>query len=668
MTSLCASLLPLLLVCVGLLETRACDPAQEFTTVTFNCTDTTPSNDLHWTFDTTPVSTCTNATSSTCRNQTSIVYNTTRANGFSTLTIVNVTRSHVGVWNCSYLQTPALFSCPLKLFSPPVVPVCTKPRLVNYGSYQNIKVVCTASKVYPQADCRFHMKQPGESNFSIATGSKVESNKTQSDPEYYATTCTLEVKWNTTLNGNWSFFVQMWPNITAPTNVKMNSSVESIELDPVLPEVRLNKNCFDGKVMQHYLPYKKINCTCELATPGLPPGQAYWVDSSRNWTQDSSPNLIISYTQDNRTLVCASRSVLGNGKNVTFSPKFAVPAEVVKFTANDVTILEVDNGTEVTFQCDVSSEPPGSLSIRHEGTNGTITDRGRQPLYCQDIGMYVCEAWNSIIPQVLIRRYVQVYVLCEPTLDQDNSRTGQLTRRVGHNATVQFCITGYPPPSGYKILKPQHLANITTTMTNLSQSYSDSFLYTVVYIPIRINAGCINFTIYNIQERDFANYSLIIYNDALEEVTYTFEIIKEKRETESSDAGAIAGGVIAALVIIVLIVVLVLHLRRRGVKLNCKKISFFRSARKNNRNRDVTSNVYGNDAVVKAVDKRDDEAGVKRDVQAERKKKAGKQKEKPAEKTKKETQETYDSMEIGPVYERDYEAMAQPEVDTVYQN
>ncbi|XP_052806405.1 hemicentin-1-like [Mya arenaria] len=239
-------------------------------------------------------------------------------------------------------------------------------------------------------------------------------------------------------------------------------------------------------------------------------------------------------------------------------------ASIKTFTALNTI---VNHGDNLTFACDVDSDPPANITIVSptgarleyiEGKNKLHFSKSSSCL--EDIGQFTCVSVNKHNHLQPEKRNVTVDVKCSPIYPSDYNQITTVEGRLGEKAVLNFRVFSNPPP-------------INITWANISNSF---------YIPIDTNSldrVIINtsdnmsstLVITNIKPWDAGNYFVRVENE-LGSKNETFHIVIDNKSTTIAtptiNFGAVVGGPFSALtgVVIIAVVVFVFYRRITSVK------------------------------------------------------------------------------------------------------
>ncbi|XP_052806013.1 hemicentin-1-like isoform X2 [Mya arenaria] len=246
-------------------------------------------------------------------------------------------------------------------------------------------------------------------------------------------------------------------------------------------------------------------------------------------------------------------------------------AFIITFTALHTTVYQDDN---LSFACDVDSDPPASITILSptgsalkyiEGNNQLLYNKTSSCL--EDVGQFTCISANKHNQMQPEKRNVTVDVQCSPRYPADYNKFTTIGTRPGEIAVHNFSVFSNPPPTNF-------------TWTNLSNSMQIS-LYTassdrVIIITTDMSSALI---ITSVEPWDSGNYSVRVENE-IGSMNETFRIVvniyaEPAGETSTShnvyssnnSSSGVVGGTVGAVCTVILVVVLLavfLYRKRRS--------------------------------------------------------------------------------------------------------
>ncbi|XP_052804066.1 myelin-associated glycoprotein-like isoform X2 [Mya arenaria] len=240
-------------------------------------------------------------------------------------------------------------------------------------------------------------------------------------------------------------------------------------------------------------------------------------------------------------------------------------ARIQRFAALSATVNHTE---ELSFVCDIDSDPPASVSIM--STNGTTLyfTRGNNQLRYRktsscldDNGNFTCTSENKHNGGSPESRNVTVDVRCSPIYPRNYSPETVIKSQIGDQTILNFSIFSNPLPTS---VIWTNLSNNMQLHANTSESdrvfieTSDDMLSSVVVIKC-------------IEPWDSGNYSVRVKNE-FGNLTETFHIVLDETSPTSinsaniggSGGSALIGGFVStALVLIALLIVTVIYVYKK---------------------------------------------------------------------------------------------------------
>ncbi|ESO95194.1 hypothetical protein LOTGIDRAFT_175247 [Lottia gigantea] len=221
--------------------------------------------------------------------------------------------------------------------------------------------------------------------------------------------------------------------------------------------------------------------------------------------------------QDDTTWSCRGNS---GGQGSSTVPVYYPP--YITSIISDAVNNEIDEGSDVIFNCNVDSKPvstitwsSSTISDTYTGQRWTLTQAK-----CQDTGIYTCTANNGIGQSTTklplnIRsnnsigqsstKSLPLNIRCSPRINGDLK--DEVMNRLGEEVTLLIDVIAYPKPS-FKWI--QESTGLVLTQDTIQQVATDNYISSLTF---------------TIQQSSFGNYSVTVNNSIGDDKSYTIKII-----------------------------------------------------------------------------------------------------------------------------------------------
>ncbi|XP_052807070.1 hemicentin-1-like isoform X2 [Mya arenaria] len=312
----------------------------------------------------------------------------------------------------------------------------------------------------------------------------------------------------------------------------------------------------------------------------------YWTSIQLPASYKSGQNLIIQNISrhDEGIFTCFAQNKIQptlcteiNGsdvRNVTIDVQYK--ASIITFTAMNTTIATVHHGDEVSFTCEVDSDPPADTYI--VSTNGSVLRNikgnnlfkyTKNSSCLEDIGQFSCVSANTHNRDKPDIRNVTVVVECSPFYRPNYFQNTTISARPGNFAVLHFSVFSNPPPTQFtwtNISNNMRLTNDTTTSDRI-----------IIHTTNDMSSSLI---IKRVEPWDFGNYSVWVENE-IGSMNETFRIVEEipstspdhpfinvppDEQAKTNTIGVVIGGSVGAITAVVITAVVVIIIVYRKMK------------------------------------------------------------------------------------------------------
>ncbi|XP_052803222.1 hemicentin-1-like isoform X2 [Mya arenaria] len=360
----------------------------------------------------------------------------------------------------------------------------------------------------------------------------------------------------------------MKPSIGQVVNGRSNTTFDvNIQYPPTITNTESNLVAIEGTNFS-------INCIVSLGNPK---------ESFVTWKRESNATAekvgqLIDFLNISRTdegnFSCVARNRMTSTGSAEedgvdkqhFYIDVQYKAKIQRFVALPATVKHTE---ELSFECDIDSDPPANVSI--VSPNGTAlhsTREGNQLRYrkisscLEDIGNFTCISENKHNGGLPESRNLTIDVGCSPRYRPNYLPETVVKSTVGKQTTLYFSIFSNPLP---KRVIWTNLSNNMQLPINTNESdrvcitTRDDMLSSVVVIK-------------STEPWDFGNYSVRVENE-IGSKTETLSIVLDESpapaETSSTTNSALIGGSVSAtMALIALLIVAYVYRKRQTFKAN----------------------------------------------------------------------------------------------------
>ncbi|XP_067651677.1 nephrin-like [Haliotis asinina] len=252
-----------------------------------------------------------------------------------------------------------------------------------------------------------------------------------------------------------------------------------------------------------------------LCSAACKPACTYkWFKDATSHSDGATLTLPVADRSQIGSFKCQASNTHGVQESSSVSVDVTYQASISMLTANSINgSVTVNESDSVTFRCELDNagNPMSVIRLLNGTEELTMADDSTTALHrlesadCRQRGNYSCTATNSIGEPVT--KWVELLVKCSPRLDDSLSQQLKFAAGLGNDVTVSVSVLAYPLPS-----------------FTWSRSNSTSQDLTASSSPVSDISVTVRLKLTNMQQQDFGNYNLTLYNEVGGSVTYTVSI------------------------------------------------------------------------------------------------------------------------------------------------